>query len=73
MFRLAKIVASGVMMIAAAYPLRDRFLLIPIAVGAVVFCVAVVILRVLTQDEKELLRRVAVRLPVIGERVAGSP
>ena len=73
LFRLAKIVASGVMMIVAAYPLRDRFILIPIAVGAVVFGVAVVSLRVMTQDEKELLRRVAVRLPVVGARVTGSP
>jgi len=73
MFRLTKIVASGFVMIAVAYPLRERFLLVPIGVGAVVFCASILLMRVLTDDERALLRRVGDRLPVVGSRLGGSP
>jgi O-antigen/teichoic acid export membrane protein len=62
--KMAKTVAAGVIMLAATWPLRDRFLLIPIAVGAVVFPVAVVALRILSDDDRYLIGRLASRFGI---------
>ena len=49
-----RIVSAGLLMIAAVFPFRNNFLLIPIAIGAVVFVAAALILRIVGSQEKEL-------------------
>jgi hypothetical protein len=48
-------------MLACTWPIRDRFLLLPILVGVVSYVVAVWLLRVLGDDELTLLRQIARR------------
>jgi O-antigen/teichoic acid export membrane protein len=55
--RIAKILVAGGAMVGATWPLRDSFPGIPVAVGAIVYVGAVAVLRVLTDDEKTLVRR----------------
>jgi O-antigen/teichoic acid export membrane protein len=62
-WRVGKIAVAGLSMVGLTWPLRDLFLAIPIAVGATVFVGAVVVLKILTPDEKHLLSRVAGKLP----------
>ena len=66
--RIMKIVLAGAAMVAAAWPFRDTFILVPVLVGAVVFIVAVSMLGVLTEDERVMARRLAAR---VGIRSAG--
>lgn len=60
--RLAKIGLAGGLMVIAAWPLRMMFLPIPIAVGATVFIGAVLVLRILTPDEKQMLQRLVAKV-----------
>lgn len=50
-----RVVAAGAIMAAAMYPLRQQFLPIPIAVGAVVFVLAAALLRLTTAEDRQLV------------------
>lgn len=54
--------AASVMMAAAVWPLRDRFVAVPILTGAVVFTVAALALRVFPREELRVLTGLAGRL-----------
>lgn len=51
--RTLKIVVAGALMVAAAWPLRNVFLAVPVAVGAAVFIGAVLLLRAVSDDDRE--------------------
>ncbi len=55
MWRAGRTLVAGGLMLAAAWPLRDRFLLVPIAVGAAVYGVALVAFRVITDVERRMI------------------
>lgn len=58
LWRWVRIFAAGAAMVAAAYPVREQFLLVPIAAGAVVYAVAVLAFGVMTDFERGLVGRV---------------
>jgi O-antigen/teichoic acid export membrane protein len=60
--RITKSLVAGFMMVAAAWPFRDMFLLYPIAVGSAVFVASAVGLGVLSVEERELATRLVRRL-----------
>ncbi len=55
--RVAKCLTAGAVMMAVCWPLRDVFVGITIAAGAVVYVVVLALLRPLADDEKEMLQR----------------
>jgi O-antigen/teichoic acid export membrane protein len=63
-WRIARILLAGGIMFAVGWPLRDRFILLPITVCACVYGVAVVALRVLGPEEKRLIGGVARRVGI---------
>ena len=56
LWRVTRVTAAGGVMLAAVWPIRDRFFLLPVAVGASVYLLAVVLFRVVSDDERRLLR-----------------
>ncbi len=64
----ARSLLAGLVMVAAAWWLRDRFLLLPIAAGGVVYVVALWALRAAPTDEVRYAREMAVSL---AQRVRG--
>jgi O-antigen/teichoic acid export membrane protein len=64
MIRLLKILVAGGLLVVAAWPLREQFLLVPIAVGAVVFVAATYAFGILTDDERDILRRLGARVGI---------
>lgn len=83
LWRNARIVIAGGVMAAATYPLRDVFILVPIAVGAVVFVGALAALRVIDPSERAMLAALLRRgdrvqpgdvvAPVLGDQLAERP
>lgn len=65
--RLLRVALAGAVMVAASWPLRDRFVALPIVVGAIAYFCAVVALRVLDRDERrmamKLVNSATARLP----------
>ena len=53
-----KALAAGGLMVAATWSVRHRFVLIPIALGGLVYIGALLLLRTIDADERENLRRV---------------
>ena len=68
-WRSAAIAAGGVMM-AAAWPLHDVFFLVPVAIGAIVYAAALLMLRVLDDDQQRMVGQVLGR---IGIRTRWAP
>lgn len=64
----ARVALAGVLMLAATWPLRDRFLLLPIAVGAATYCVAVALLRAVDKEERQVIRELGARLRNVARR-----
>ncbi len=64
MSRVARILLAGCLLVAAAWPTRGSVLVLPVSVGAVVFVVAVLALRVLSDEERSMIARVGQRLPL---------
>jgi O-antigen/teichoic acid export membrane protein len=60
--RIAKILGAGGLMVAAAWPLRDAFVALPIVVGAAAYVVATILLRTLTSDEEAMVRHTISRV-----------
>ena len=60
-WRLARVLIAGGLMFMASWPLRDEPLIIPIAAGAVVYVVAIVVLRVPEKDDLLRLRSMVSR------------
>lgn len=67
-----KCVVAGGLMTAACWPLRDAFLALPVAVGALVYGAALIALRTLTQDERAIidsgLTKITSRVRIGGHR-----
>lgn len=61
---LARGVVAASLMFLASWPLRDQMLLIPISVGASVFLAAAIVLRLFTDEDRELIRRLVDRFGV---------
>jgi O-antigen/teichoic acid export membrane protein len=76
--RLVKSGIAGGAMMAAGWPLRDMFLLLPISVGAIVFIGVALVVRLLDENEREMAgkawskirRRSHDRSLVVGEKTA---
>jgi O-antigen/teichoic acid export membrane protein len=62
MARILKTVLAGVAMVVAVWPFRNLFLPIPIFVGVIVFAGAVLLLRIPTDDDWELGRRLLAKV-----------
>jgi len=60
--RSAKILLGGAALVAAAWPLRNRLILLPVLAGAAAYGVMVVVLRVLGPDERAQFGRLRARL-----------
>lgn len=60
--RAVRVAVAGAVMMAASWPLRDRFIVLPVVVGMLAYLVAVAALRVLNADERELLMKVVRRV-----------
>jgi O-antigen/teichoic acid export membrane protein len=69
----ARIFAAGFVMMGAAWLLRDTFLLLPVAVGGLVYGLLLVLLRVIGPAEWQLLRRVWGNLSARLRRKGGDP
>ena len=54
-WRSIRVLLAGAAMFVAAWPLRDQFLLVPIAVGSLTYVAAILLLRALTDDERHLV------------------
>lgn len=67
LWRTIRTLLAGGLMFAASWPLRDRFLLLPIVVGVVVYAVSLLVLRVLSDDERHMIGTI---LAKIGLRTA---
>jgi O-antigen/teichoic acid export membrane protein len=70
----AKTMIAGLLMLAAAYPLRWRLIVLPIGVGAIVYIGLNALLRTLTAEDRRLfggaLRKIAGRLGLRSKRTA---
>lgn len=62
LWRTLRTLLAGGLMFAAAWPLRDRFLLLPIAVGALVYPLALSVLRVITDAERQMVGAVLAKV-----------
>ena len=58
LYRTLKIFAAGAVMFACTWPLRDRFILIPIVVGIAVYAPLIVLFGALTADQRAIAWRV---------------
>ena len=68
MWRTVRILAAGAVMFAVGWPLRTAFLVIPIAVCAIVYAIAVVAFRVLGDDERRLASEMLAKVGIGGTR-----
>ena len=64
MLRSGRILVAGAVMFAAAWPLHDRILVVPVGVGIVVYAIAIAALRVMTDDERAMVGRALERLGI---------
>ena len=64
-WRVVRTFIAGAVMLGAGWPLRNSFLLLPIMVCGVVYVLAVLPLGVLGDDERRMLRNVAIRLGLV--------
>ena len=69
--RVFKIVIAGALMFMAAWPWRDRFIGVPVLVGALVYSATVAAFGVITEDERERVRTLLARLRAKRLRRAG--
>jgi O-antigen/teichoic acid export membrane protein len=60
--RLLKTCLAGLLMVAVAWPLRQSFVLLPVFLGAIVFSVSIVVLGVLSMEEREIIGRLLGRI-----------
>jgi O-antigen/teichoic acid export membrane protein len=74
--RICKLMVAAGLMFVAATPLRDLFIVVPVAVGAAVFVASVLAFRVLTDDDRYLMAILATRtigrVPLIGSFLPAS-
>ncbi len=57
--RIGRTFAAGLVMLGAVWPLRDEPLIVPLAVGGIVYVVAVVVVRALGPEERRAIERFA--------------
>ena len=60
--RVVKILIVGCVMVAVTWPLRERMLLVPVTIGALVYVAGVWALNILTPDERQLLQKMLARV-----------
>jgi O-antigen/teichoic acid export membrane protein len=60
--RSAKAIGAGVAMGLVVWPLRNTFILVPVLTGALVYGVAVIVLRAVSSEDREMLSSVLTRL-----------
>jgi O-antigen/teichoic acid export membrane protein len=78
--RVAKLVVAGAAMTVVSWPLRERFVLAPVAAGAVVYAAMVLVLSIPTEEELALGRRLLAKIlpsrggrgPLVTASVAGD-
>ena len=63
-WRAARVLGAAGVMAAAAWPVHQRFVAIPIAVAVVVYGVAIVVLGVVTDDDKQIAARALARVGI---------
>ena len=68
--RFVKTALATAVMALVVFPVRDYFPLVPMAVGAVAFLSATLLLRTPEDHEYGAMAKLARRIPVVGERVA---
>ncbi len=61
-WRTLRVLAAGGIMVAATFPLRDELFLIPAAVGAVVYPLAVLLLRAIDDDQRNMIGEALARV-----------
>jgi O-antigen/teichoic acid export membrane protein len=66
LIRLAKCGIAGVALFVAGWPVRDEFILIPIIASAVAYTAVILLLRTLDDDEKEMARKLWLRIRSFG-------
>jgi O-antigen/teichoic acid export membrane protein len=54
-WRSLRVLAAGLIMLGATWPFRDQLFLVPVVVGAVVYPIAVLLLRVLDAEQRALI------------------
>jgi hypothetical protein len=57
-----RVVLAGLAMVAVVWPLRNLFIAIPIAAGAIVYVTMILLLRAVSDENKLLLKEQAVRI-----------
>lgn len=60
--RYVKCMIAAAALLAAGWPLRDRVVVIPAAVGALAYVLSIVVLRTLSPDEKSMIKQLVSRL-----------
>ena len=63
LIRLGKILVAGGLMVAATWPLRNLVFVVPAIVGTIVYGTTILVLRTLTDDEEDMVRKALSRLP----------
>ncbi|MFW2336199.1 flippase [Ilumatobacter sp.] len=63
-WRTARVLAAGGVMVAATFPLRDELFLIPAAVGAVVYPLAILLFRAIDDDQRNMIGEVLAKVGV---------
>ncbi len=66
--RTVSCIAVGAVMLAVVWPLRERFILMPVVVGAAVYVIGILLLRALDDEEKDMISKLVRR----GSRRGGS-
>ena len=64
LWRTFRIAVAGGLMLLVVWPFRELVIVVPVAIGAVVYVGAVLGLRVLTADERHLIQRVTDRVGI---------
>jgi O-antigen/teichoic acid export membrane protein len=63
-WRWFRVLLAGGAMVATSWPLRERFIVLPIVVGVATYAVAIIALRILTDDERRLIKKLLRRLRI---------
>lgn len=63
-WRVGRNLLAGLLMVGASYPFRDRFLAIPVLVAVVVYFVAILALRIVTDDERAMVAQVLAKVGI---------
>jgi O-antigen/teichoic acid export membrane protein len=71
--RVVKMTLAGAALAAAAWPLRDQFLALPIVIGGLAYVAAVVVLRIPDDEERHMIHRLWVKISARLPHRGGHP